>query len=462
MRHIGVSNFDVDQLRRIQQIAPVETLQPPYSLVAREVEDEILPFAEREGIGVIAYSPMGSGLLTGRMTRERIENLPDDDWRKHDERFREPELSRHLAQVERLEAVAERYDTTPGAVAVAWALRNPAVDGAIVGFRRPDQVDPILDRRRPRPHRRGHRADREGRTMSTIGFVGLGTMGGRIAGRLLASGHQVHGTNRTVAKAQPLIDGGLRWQPTPRAVAAAVDVVFSMVSDDAALDAITAGPDGILAGLTPGKVYIDMSTVSPEVSVELAERVRSIGARMLDGPVSGSVPQAETGTLTIMVGGEEAAFRLVQPVLRELGQTVTRVGGNGHGLLLKLAINISLAVQTLAFSEGLLLAERGGIDPRLAARVMSTSAIGSPMLRTRVPLLLDLPERAWFDVELMQKDVRLALQAARGLDVPLPSAATADDMLAKARELGYGGRDIAALHEVLARLDETVPAPAPR
>ena len=298
--------------------------------------------------------------------------------------------------------------------------------------------------------------------MSTIGFVGLGTMGGRIAGRLLASGHQVHGTNRTVAKAQPLIDGGLRWQPTPRAVAAAVDVVFSMVSDDAALDAITAGPDGILAGLTPGKVYIDMSTVSPEVSVELAERVRSIGARMLDGPVSGSVPQAETGTLTIMVGGEEAAFRLVQPVLRELGQTVTRVGGNGHGLLLKLAINISLAVQTLAFSEGLLLAERGGIDPRLAARVMSTSAIGSPMLRTRVPLLLDLPERAWFDVELMQKDVRLALQAARGLDVPLPSAATADDMLAKARELGYGGRDIAALHEVLARLDETVPAPAPR
>ncbi len=144
VRHIGVSNFDVEQLRRIQSLAPVETLQPPYSLVDREVEEEILPFAEREGIGVIVYSPMGSGLLTGRMTRERIANLPDDDWRKHDARFQEPQLSRHLALVERLEAVAERHDTTPGAVAVAWTLHNPAVHGAIVGFRRPDQVDPII------------------------------------------------------------------------------------------------------------------------------------------------------------------------------------------------------------------------------------------------------------------------------------------------------------------------------
>jgi aryl-alcohol dehydrogenase-like predicted oxidoreductase len=144
VRHIGVSNFDVEQLRRIQSIAPVETLQPPYSLVAHGIEKAILPFAEREGIGVIVYSPMGSGLLTARMTRERIEGLPEDDWRKRDARFREPQLSRHLALVDRLAAVAARYDTTPGAVAVAWTLRNPAVDGAIVGLRRPDQVDPIL------------------------------------------------------------------------------------------------------------------------------------------------------------------------------------------------------------------------------------------------------------------------------------------------------------------------------
>jgi aryl-alcohol dehydrogenase-like predicted oxidoreductase len=144
VRHIGVSNFSTGQLRRIQQIAPVETLQPPYSLVAREAEEELLPFAEREGIGVIVYSPMGSGLLTGAMTRERIEHLPEDDWRKHSERFQEPHLSEHLALVERLRAVADRHDTTPGAVAVAWTLRNPAVVGAIVGFRRPDQVDPII------------------------------------------------------------------------------------------------------------------------------------------------------------------------------------------------------------------------------------------------------------------------------------------------------------------------------
>ncbi len=144
VRHIGVSNFSVAQLRQIQQIAPVETLQPPYSLVAREAEEELLPFTERERIGVIVYSPMGSGLLTGAMTRERIEHLPEDDWRKHSERFQEPQLSQHLALVERLQAVADQRGTTPGAVAVAWTLANPAVDGAIVGFRRPDQVDPII------------------------------------------------------------------------------------------------------------------------------------------------------------------------------------------------------------------------------------------------------------------------------------------------------------------------------
>ncbi len=144
VRHIGVSNFDVEQLKRIQQIAPVETLQPPYSLVAREVEGEILPFAEREGIGVIVYSPMGSGLLTGAMTRQRIASLPEDDWRKHSARFQEPQLTDHLALVERLKTVASRHEATPGAVAVAWTLLNPAVDGAIVGFRRPNQVDPIV------------------------------------------------------------------------------------------------------------------------------------------------------------------------------------------------------------------------------------------------------------------------------------------------------------------------------
>jgi 3-hydroxyisobutyrate dehydrogenase-like beta-hydroxyacid dehydrogenase len=286
--------------------------------------------------------------------------------------------------------------------------------------------------------------------MSTIGFIGLGAMGSRIAGRLLDSGNQVYGTNRTKSKAQPLIEHGLQWRRSPREVAAVADVVFSMVTDDPALEAITSGSDGILAALEDGKVYVDMSTVSPATSRGLAERVEALGAEMLDAPVSGSIPQAESGTLAIMVGGSERAFGKVEPLLRELGQTVTRVGTNGQGLLLKLAVNISLAVQTLAFSEGLLLAERGGIDPQLAAEVMSTSSIGSPMLKARVPLLLDLPKQAWFDVALMEKDIRLAREAGDELGIPLPSAAVADEMLNRARDLGYAHRDLAALHEVLA------------
>ncbi|HEY1509518.1 MAG TPA: aldo/keto reductase [Solirubrobacteraceae bacterium] len=144
VRHIGVSNFNAEQLRRIQQLAPVETLQPQYSLIERDVEQEILPFTQQQGIGVIAYSPMGSGMLSGAMTRERAAALPENDWRKHDPRFNEPQLSHNLDLVARLTTVADRHDTTPGAVAIAWTLHNPAVDGAIVGFRRPDQVDPIL------------------------------------------------------------------------------------------------------------------------------------------------------------------------------------------------------------------------------------------------------------------------------------------------------------------------------
>jgi 3-hydroxyisobutyrate dehydrogenase-like beta-hydroxyacid dehydrogenase len=285
----------------------------------------------------------------------------------------------------------------------------------------------------------------------TIGFVGLGAMGSRIAGRLLDAEHRVYGTNRTKSKAQPLIDRGLEWRGTPREVAAASDVVFSMVTDDAALDAITSGPDGILAGLTERKVFVDMSTVSPRASRELAEHVRTLGGEMLDAPVSGSIPQAEAGTLAIMVGGGGEAFATAQPLLGELGQTVTHVGGNGQGLLLKLAINISLAVQTLAFSEGLLLAERGGIDARLAAEVMSTSSIGSPMLKARVPLLLDLPQDAWFDVALMEKDIQLARRAGDEFAISLPSAGVADDVLARAIDLGYAHRDLASLHEVLAQ-----------
>src|SRR4051794_10497564 len=284
-----------------------------------------------------------------------------------------------------------------------------------------------------------------------IGFIGLGAMGSRIAGRPLEAGHPVCATNRTAGKAQPLIERGLAWLSSAREVAASTDVVLSMVTDDAALEAITTGPQGLLAGLSAGQVYVDMSTVSPQASRRLAERVGALGAHMLDAPVPGSTPQAETGPLAIMVGGDPEAFAAVEPLLRELGRTVTHVGPNGQGLVLKLAINISLAVQTLAFSEGLLLAERAGVDPDVAAEVMSTSSVGSPMLKARTPLLLHLPDHAWFDVELMQKDIRLARQTGADLQIAVPSATVADEVLTEARDLGYGHRDLAALHDVLAK-----------
>ncbi len=285
--------------------------------------------------------------------------------------------------------------------------------------------------------------------MTRIGFVGLGSMGAPIARRLLA-GNQVSGTNRTKAKAGALIEQGLSWRDTPREVAEGAEVIFSMVTDDAALRAITSGWNGILAGLAPGSIYVDMSTVSPHTSREVARRVKALGAVMLDAPVSGSVPAARSGTLAIMVGGPEPAFQAAAPLLRQLGSHVTHVGGNGQGLLLKLAVNISLAAQMLAFSEGLLLAQRGGIDPALAAQAMTGSAIGSPMLQARAPLALDLPEQAWFDVRLMHKDIRLALAAARESSIPLPAAAAADSVLSHAEQMGYGHRDIAGLFQVLA------------
>ncbi|MDX6717873.1 MAG: hypothetical protein QOJ63_127 [Solirubrobacteraceae bacterium] len=288
--------------------------------------------------------------------------------------------------------------------------------------------------------------------MTAIGFVGLGAMGGGIAGRLLAAANVVYGTNRTRRKADPLVERGLIWRDSPREVAEQAEVVFSMVTDTAALESIAHGPDGILAGLRPGSVYVDMSTVSPDASRELADRVRELDAVMLDAPVSGSVPAAEAGSLAIMVGGDPAAFARVKPLLLQLAQTVTHVGANGKGLMMKLAVNISLAVQMIAFSEGVLLAERDGIDPEVAIDVLSTSAVGSPMLRGRGPLLLDRPDQAWFSVKLMQKDVGLALEQGRGLQVPLPSTAIANELLTAGRALGYGEQDLVAVFDVLAQL----------
>jgi 3-hydroxyisobutyrate dehydrogenase-like beta-hydroxyacid dehydrogenase len=286
---------------------------------------------------------------------------------------------------------------------------------------------------------------------TTLGFIGLGHMGGNMAARLLAAGYPVYGEARHREQAESLLDAGLQWCDTPREVAEAAEIVFTSLPDDDALKQVASGPDGLLSGLAAGRIWVDMSTVSPRASRELAERVAAQGAAMLDAPVSGSVPQVQAGTLTIMVSGDEQAFARAEPILRTLG-TPTHVGDNGQGLVLKLAINISLAVQMLAFAEGAVLAERAGIDRELAIDVMTQSPIGSPMLKARAPLVLDLPDEAWFDVGLMQKDIVLALDAAREMRVALPSAAAADEVLTVARGMGYEQRDLAALFEVLGKL----------
>jgi 3-hydroxyisobutyrate dehydrogenase-like beta-hydroxyacid dehydrogenase len=285
-----------------------------------------------------------------------------------------------------------------------------------------------------------------------LGFVGLGVMGGGIARRLLEAGHEVHGYNRTREKARPLEELGLVLEESPRAVAESADVALSMVTNVAALRAVAEGDEGILAGLAPGKVWIDMTTAAPAVSRELAAKARERGADMVDAPVSGSVSTLEEGRLSIMVGGRPETFAQVEPILKDVGPKVTLVGDNGQALLLKIAINLSLQVQMVAFSEGLLLAEKDGIDREVALDVMLSSVIASPMLKYRGPFVLEQPEEAWFNVNMMQKDMLLALDLGRELDVPMPTTAISNELLTAARGLGLANHDFAVVFEVLARM----------
>jgi len=288
--------------------------------------------------------------------------------------------------------------------------------------------------------------------MANLGFIGLGVMGSQMVNRLLDKGHAVIGYNRTRAKAQWLIDRGMKWADSPRAVAAAADVTFAMVTNVAALQAIADGPDGLLAGLSPGKVFVDISTVSPAASRALAARVRERGADMLDAPVSGSVITLQEGKLSVMVGGRRETFERVKPLLLDIGPKVTYVGNNGLALSMKIATNLSLAVQMMAFSEGVLLAEKSGIARETAVDVLTHSAIASPMIQYRGPFVLRLPEEAWFDVNMMQKDMLLAMELGRQLNVPLPTTAASNEFLTAARGMGWEKKDFAVVFDVLAQM----------
>ena len=288
--------------------------------------------------------------------------------------------------------------------------------------------------------------------MANLGFVGLGVMGGEMVLRLLNKGHTVTGYNRTRSKAEGLMQKGMKWVDSPRAVAAASDVIFSMVTNSAALEAIVEGPDGILAGLTPGKFYVDISTVSPEYSRAVAAKVRAKGSDMIDAPVSGSVITLQEGKLSVMVGGRKETFEKLKPILLDIGPKVTYVGDNGLALVMKIATNLSLAVQMLAFSEGVLLAEKSGISREVAVEVLVNSAVASPMIKYRGPFVLQLPKEAWFNVNMMQKDMLLALELGRKLDVPMPSTAVANEFLTAARGMGLVQEDFAVVYEVLVRM----------
>jgi 3-hydroxyisobutyrate dehydrogenase-like beta-hydroxyacid dehydrogenase len=288
--------------------------------------------------------------------------------------------------------------------------------------------------------------------MANLGFVGLGVMGSEMALRLLAKGHVVTGYNRTRSKAARLIDAGMKWAGSPREVATASDFIFSMVTNSSALEMIVEGPDGIIVGLSSGKVLIDMSTVSPEFSRSVATKVRTKGADMVDAPVSGSVITLQEGKLAVMVGGRKDAFDRILPLLLDIGPKVTYVGDNGLALVMKIAANLSLAVQMLAFSEGVLLAEKSGISREVAVEVLTNSAIASPMVKYRGPFVLRLPAEAWFNVNMMQKDMLLALDLGRALDVPMPTTAITNEFLTSARGMGLVHEDFAVLFDVLASM----------
>ena len=273
-----------------------------------------------------------------------------------------------------------------------------------------------------------------------------------MAKRLIEKGHSVTGFNRTQSRSDRLVEAGMAWSETPREAAEAGEFVLSMIQDTRALKAVTEGLDGIIAGLSPGKVSADMSTVSPSASRQLAEQVAEVGAQMVDAPVSGSVITLKAGKMSVMVGGDKDAFEKILPILQDIGPTVSYVGGNGQALAVKIAINLTLPVQILAFSEGILLAEKSGIDREAIVDVMRKSVAASPATQCRLPFILEAPEEVLFNMNMMQKDVQLALDLGRELEVPLTTTSIANEMLNVARALGLTEEDFDSLFKTLASM----------
>ena len=285
-----------------------------------------------------------------------------------------------------------------------------------------------------------------------VGFAGLGAMGAGIARRLMEAGHDVTGWNRTKDKAEPLIEAGMGWADTPRELAGSVDVLFTMLTNTAAIEAVADGADGVLAGLRDGAVWADISTISPDASVALAERVRATGASFLDCPVSGSPATLAAGQMSVMVGGDRDAFERIEDVLHAIGPKVTYIGPNGQAILTKVAINLALVVSVTAFAEGVALAEKAGAKREAVVDAVLKSVIASPVLGYRAPLLVEDTD-VFADVELQQKDLVLAQDLARRLGMPIPTCAATSEMLNAARSSVSSDRDfVVSVHEAYRRM----------
>jgi 3-hydroxyisobutyrate dehydrogenase-like beta-hydroxyacid dehydrogenase len=287
-----------------------------------------------------------------------------------------------------------------------------------------------------------------------IGFIGLGAMGEGMVPRLLSVGHTVTGWNRTRAKADPMIEQGMHWADSPREVARQSEIVFSIVTDTAAVKAVALGPEGVIAGLRKDGIYLDMSTIAPDASRAIAAEFEAGGLTMLDAPISGSPVTLRQGKASIMVGGDQNAFERVRPVLLDIGAKASYIGGNGLAAQMKLAINLVLMVEVIAFGEGIALAEKGGVEREIAVEALLNSVAASPVLGYRGPFILEgnMPEVPLADVNLQQKDMLLVLELGRKLGSPVPLAAAANEMMNACRGLGIDHRDFVTAHEVYRHL----------
>jgi 3-hydroxyisobutyrate dehydrogenase-like beta-hydroxyacid dehydrogenase len=280
-------------------------------------------------------------------------------------------------------------------------------------------------------------------------------MGSRIAARLLDAGHELHGWNRTPGKTNELVASGMVEEQSAADVARAADVIFSMVTDTAAVEEVVAGSGGLLEGLRPGAVIVEMSTIDPAASVVLASQTAAAGGVMLDAPVSGSIATLEAGQLSIMVGGNEEAYERVRPLLLEIGPKVMRIGDSGEALIVKLAINNTLVAEMVAFCENVAMAEKAGVKREVAVEALLQSVISSPMLQYRGPFILEgnMPAEAWSNVNLQQKDMTLGLATGKRLATPLPTSTAANELLTAARGMGLEQYDFSVVYEVFRALN---------